>query len=79
MNTSSGAYELNHECASTSGLITRTRTSTQWFYHRVNTRVHMFYVDSNTFVPLKCPELALWKADVDRMTFGQLFLLFPLR
>jgi len=37
----------------------------------------MFYFDSNTFVPLKCPELAFWKADVDRMTFGRLFLLFP--
>ena len=37
----------------------------------------MFYFDSNTCLPLKCPELALWKADVDRMTFGRLFLLFP--
>jgi len=47
------------------------------FYYRVNTRVHMFYFNSNTFVPLKCPELAFWKGDVDRMTFGRLFLLFP--
>jgi len=28
MGTILGAYELNHECASTSDLITRTRTST---------------------------------------------------
>jgi len=28
MGTSSGVYELNHECASKSDLITRTRTST---------------------------------------------------
>jgi len=28
MGTSLGVYELNHECASTSDLITRTRTST---------------------------------------------------
>jgi len=27
MGTSSGAYELNQECASTGDLITRTRTS----------------------------------------------------
>jgi len=45
-------------------------------YYRVNTRVQMFYFDSNTFVPLECPELAFWKADVYRMTFGRLFLLF---
>ena len=37
----------------------------------------MFYFDSNMFVPLKCPELVFWKADVDRMTFGRLLLLFP--
>jgi len=35
----------------------------------------MFYFDSNTCVPLKCPELAFWKADVEMMTFGRLFLL----
>jgi len=28
MATSSGAYELNHECARTSDLITRSRMST---------------------------------------------------
>jgi len=44
-------------------------------YYRVNTRVQIFYFDYNTFVPLKCPELAFWKADVDRMTFGRRFLL----
>ena len=47
------------------------------FYYRVKTQVQMFYFDSNTFVPLKCPELAFWKADVHRMTFGRLFLLIP--
>jgi len=46
------------------------------FYYRVNTQVQMFYFDSNAFVPLKCPELAFWRVDVDRMTLGQLFLLF---
>jgi len=47
------------------------------FYYRVNSRVHMFYFDSTTFVPLKCLEhIAFWKADVDRMTFGWLLLLF---
>ena len=30
------------------------------FYYRVNTRIQMFYFDSNTFVPLKCPEQAFW-------------------
>jgi len=33
--------------------------------------------DSNTFVPLECPQLAFWKVDVDRMTFGLLFLFIP--
>jgi len=28
MGTSSGVYELNHDCASKSDLISRTRTST---------------------------------------------------
>jgi len=36
----------------------------------------MFYFDSNTFVPFKCHELTFWKADVDRMKFDRLFLLF---
>jgi len=48
MGTSLDAYELNHECASTSDLITPTRTST---------RVQMFYLDSNTTVPLQCVAL----------------------
>ena len=39
----------------------------------------MFDFDSNTFVPLKCPELVFWKGDVDRMTFGRLFLLLTLK
>jgi len=46
-------------------------------YYRVNTRIQMFYFDSNTCVHLKCPELAFWKAEVDRMMFGWLFLLLP--
>ena len=45
MGTSSGSYELNHEYASTSDLITR-------ICYRVKTRVHVFYFDSNTTVPL---------------------------
>ena len=44
MGTSSGAYELNHECASI-------------FYYRDNTRVHMGLFDSNTTVPLQCDTL----------------------
>ena len=31
MGTSSGACEINHECANMSDLITRTRTSTHMF------------------------------------------------
>jgi len=34
MGTSSDAYELNHECAITSDLITRTRTSTHNLFSR---------------------------------------------
>ena len=37
----------------------------------------MFNFDAYTFVPFKCPKVAFWKADVDRMAFGRLFLLFP--
>ena len=48
-----GVYELNHKCASTSDLITRTRTSTcTHILLRDKTRVQMFYLDSNTTVPL---------------------------
>jgi len=50
-------------------------------YYCVNTWVQMFYFDSNMFVPLKCPDsnttvllqcvaLVVWKAYVDRMSFG---------
>jgi len=52
MGTRSGAYELNHEC---------TSERVPMVYYRVNTRVQMFYFDSKTCVPLKCPELAFWK------------------
>jgi len=34
MGTSLCAYELNHKCASTSNLITRTRTSTHVLFSR---------------------------------------------
>jgi len=34
MGTSSGAYELNHEFAGTSDIITRTRTSTHNLFPR---------------------------------------------
>jgi len=37
----------------------------------------MFYFDYNTFEPLKCPELAFWKADVYRVTFCRLFFYSP--
>jgi len=47
MGTSSGAYELNHEC---------TRTSTHTLF-RDKTRLDMFYFDSNTTVPVQCAAL----------------------
>ena len=47
MGTSSGAYELNHEC---------TTTSTHTLV-RDKTRLHMFYFDSNTTVPVQCAAL----------------------
>ena len=41
------------------------------FYYRDKTRVHMFYFDSNTTVPLQCvAQLFFLKAHVDRMSFG---------
>ena len=49
----SSAYELNHECASTSDLITCTQTSKYILFYD-KTRVHMFYFDSKmarTIVP----------------------------
>jgi len=55
MGTSSGTYELNHECFNTIDLITRTRTpSVPIIYFRDKTRVHMFYSDSNTTGSLQC-------------------------
>ena len=51
MGTSSGAYELNH--APVRVPIT---------YYRDKTWVHMFYVESNTTVPLQCATLVFWKA-----------------
>jgi len=49
-----GVYELKHECASTSALITRTGTSTDILFCD-KTWVPMFYFDSKTarlIVPL---------------------------
>jgi len=43
MGTSSGAYEFNHECASTSDLITRTRTSTHYVLMRKNTGTNVLF------------------------------------
>ena len=51
-----GAYELNHECAS-------IRTSTRVLL-RDKTRVHMFYFDSNTNVPLQCVALVFFLENV---------------
>ena len=70
MGTSSGTYhryELNPECDGTSDLITCNRTST---YNK--TRVHMFYVDSNTTVPLKCVTLVFFGKLmlIDRLSSG---------
>ena len=61
MGTSSGAYELNHECAP---------ERVPMFHYRDKTRVHMFYFDSNTTVPLQCATLVFLKACVDRMSVG---------
>ena len=43
-----------------------------------NTRVQIFYFDSNTTVPLQCVALVVWKAYVERMSFGWLFLGIPI-
>ena len=40
------------------------------FYYRVKTRVHMFYFEYNTTVPLQCVALVVWKVYVGRMSFG---------
>ena len=47
MGTRSSAYEFNHECASTSDLITHTRTSNYILLYD-KTRVQMFYYHSYT-------------------------------
>ena len=47
MGTHSSAYEFNHECASTSDLITHTQTSNYILLYD-KTRVQMFYYDSYT-------------------------------
>jgi len=44
MGTSSGVYELNHDCAS--------QNEYPW--------LQIFYFDSNTFVPLKCDALVFF-------------------
>ena len=51
LGTSSGAYELKHEYASTSALITRTQMSSDILFCD-KTRVSMFYFDSNTARPI---------------------------
>jgi len=45
MGTSSGAYELNHECASI------------FYYRDKHTDTYMGLFDSNTTVPLQCDTL----------------------
>ena len=53
-------------------LITRTQTSTDILFGN-KTQVLMFYFDSNTarpIVPHKTAALLLWKAYIDRMSFG---------
>ena len=59
MGTSSGAYELNHECASMSDLITRTKRVPIFYYHD-KPRVQMFYFDSNTIVPFQSAALVFF-------------------
>ena len=44
-----------------------------------NIQVQMFDFDSNTTVPLKCVPLVVWKAYVDRLSFGWLFLGIPIK
>jgi len=44
-----------------------------------NIRVQMFYFDSNTTIPLQCVALVVWKAYVDRLSFGWLFLGIPIK
>ena len=62
MGTSSGAYELNRECAPERVPI---------IYFRDKSRVQMFYFDSTTTVPFQCVSLVfVSKAYVDRLSFG---------
>ena len=61
MATSSGVYELNHECPPERLPI---------IYSRGKTRVHRFYFDSSTTVPLQCAALVFLDAYVDKMSFG---------
>jgi len=46
-----GAYEIKYECASTSALITRTRSSTDILFCN-KTRISMFYFGSNMATPI---------------------------
>ena len=65
-------YELKQGCASTSCLITRTRTSTDIVFCD-KTRAQMFCFVSNTahpILPLLSAALFLEKAYTDRMSFG---------
>ena len=51
-----GAYELNHECAST-----HVPERVPIFY-RYKTQAQMFYFDSDTIVPLQRVALVFWKS-----------------
>ena len=49
----------------------RVRERVPILYYRDKTRIHMFYIDSNTTLRLQCDALVVWgKAYVDMKSFG---------
>jgi len=77
MGTSSGAYELNDECAS----INYTHQNSYPCFITALIHGYRYFISILTRlqVPLKCPELAFWKADLDRMTFSHVLFSFSLK
>jgi len=66
-----GAYESNHEDVSTH------QNEYLWFITAIIHGYRCFISILTRLYFLNVPELAFWKADVDKMMFGRLFPLFP--
>ena len=64
---SSGVYELKHECATTSVLITRTRTSTDILFSN-KTQVPVSILTWQEYISNL--QHFFWNAYIDRMSFG---------